>query len=213
MKNLLKYLLVMLSFTPFGGAYALQQGQEYVQVARPVSIDTGTKIEVREFFWYGCPHCYSLEPEVASWLKKKPANVTFIRTPATIGRWMVHAQAYYAFEAMGALEKLHTPFFNALHPAPPLKPPMLMDEASIAAWVGSQGLDPTKFREAFNSFGVKLKLEKARKLNEALVLESVPTFVIDGKYMTSPSRVEGADFMAVVNELAKKAAAERKGAK
>jgi protein dithiol oxidoreductase (disulfide-forming) len=97
-------LLLVLAIVPFASVQALQKGRDYVALAKPQPVETGNKIEVREFFWYGCPHCYALEPALTNWLKHKPANVEFIRTPATAPNWVLHAQAYYAFASLGATE-------------------------------------------------------------------------------------------------------------
>jgi protein dithiol oxidoreductase (disulfide-forming) len=178
-----------------------------VRLRQPIPTEaSANQIEVREFFWYGCPHCFSLEPMVEKWIKRKPANVVFVRTPATFGNWVVHAQTYYTFEAMGALGKLHGPFFTALHQ----EKRKLNDEAAIATWVGERGMDAKKFRETFQSFGVKNKLEKTKQLVNQLSaagLDGVPAFVVDGKFLAGPSAA--VDPMTTVDELVKKAAAER----
>jgi protein dithiol oxidoreductase (disulfide-forming) len=210
MKNLVVASLLALVM-PLGSALAAapvaQEGKDYIRLRQPQPVETtGNQIEVREFFWYGCPHCFSLEPLVERWLKRKPANAVFIRTPATFGQWVTHAQTFYAFEAIGALNRLHSAFFNALHK----QNRKLNDQASIAAWVGEQGLSAEKFKEAFQSFGVKMKLEKTKKMiNElsAAGLDGVPAFLVDGKYLVMTSG--NADPLAIVDELVRKAAAER----
>src|SRR5437868_988321 len=98
------FALALLALT---SAYALQPGKDYVALTPSQPVETGNKIEVREFFWYGCPHCFALEPAISEWLKHKPANVEFVRTPGTAPSWMIHAQAFYAFAALGATDKTH----------------------------------------------------------------------------------------------------------
>lgn len=184
-----------------------EEGRHYMVLPFSAPVETGDKIEVREFFWYGCPHCYVLEPALANWLKKMPANVKFVRTPGTAPRWMIHAQAYYAFEALGALEKLHGAFFKAMQD----KSAALNDEKAIADFVASQGVDRTKFSEALNSFGVRLKLEKAKQLNQDLNISSVPAMVVDGKYLTTAAMAGGEGAMlSLLDDLIGKAVKERR---
>lgn len=184
-----------------------EEGRHYMVLPFPAAVETGDKIEVREFFWYGCPHCHVLEPALANWLKKLPANAQFVRTPGTAPRWVIHGQAYYAFEALGVLEKLHGPFFKAMQD----KPAAFNDEKAITDFAVSQGVDRKKFGEAFNSFGVRLKLEKAKQLNQDLNISSVPTFVVDGKYLTTAAMAGGEEQMLkLLDELIGKAAKERK---
>ncbi len=187
-------------------AATFDEGRHYLVSPFPQPVETGDKIEVREFFWYGCIHCLKLEPELSRWLQKKPKNVEFIRTPGTSPNWIAHAQAFYAFETLGVTNKLHGAFFDALHNSGG----KLRDEASITQWVSERGVDPAKFRDAFNSFGVQLKVQKAKRLNEAFAVNSVPMLIVDGKYATSPSMAGGdAAIIEVVNFLVHKSAQER----
>jgi thiol:disulfide interchange protein DsbA len=173
----------------------------------PAQVETGDKVEVREFFWYGCPHCYVLEPALVSWKKKMPANAQFVRTPGTAPRWLVHGQAFYTFEALGALEKLHGVFFKAVQE----QPGAFNDEKAIAGFAAQHGVDRQKFSEAFNSFGVRLKLEKAKQLNQDLNVNSVPAIVVDGKYLTTVAMAGGeAQMLKLLDDLIGKAAKERK---
>jgi thiol:disulfide interchange protein DsbA len=198
----------MVLFLLPGLAHAgFEEGRHYMAVPFPAAVETGDKIEVREFFWYGCPHCYVLEPALANWLKKIPANAQFVRTPGTAPRWMIHGQAYYAFESLGVLEKAHMAFFKAVQE----KPGSFNDEKAIAGFAASQGVDGKKFGETFNSFGVRLKLEKAKQLNQDLNISSVPAIVVDGKYMTTASMAGSEDAMLkLLDHLITKAAKERK---
>lgn len=200
------WLMALFLFPALAHA-GFEEGRHYMALPFPAAVETGDKIEVREFFWYGCPHCYVLEPALANWLKKIPANAQFVRTPGTAPRWMIHGQAYYAFEAMGAMEKLHAPFFKAVQE----QPSAFNDEKAIAAFAASQGVDGKKFGEIFNSFGVRLKLEKAKQLNQDLNISSVPAMVVDGKYMTTAAMAGGEDAMLkLLDQLIGKAAKERK---
>jgi thiol:disulfide interchange protein DsbA len=187
-------------------AAGFEEGRHYTELAFPQPVETGNQIEVREFFWYGCPHCYTLEPTLERWIATKPKNVAFVRTPGTAPRWLVHAQAFYAADSLGVSAKLHSAMFKAMHEQ---KRP-LDDEASLLKFVAEQGVDAAKFKAALNSFGTKLNVEKAKRLNEAHTINSVPALVVDGKYQTSPAMAGGeAAVIKVVEHLVQKAQAAR----
>jgi len=206
MKRLGFLLLFTLFMAPLGSASALEQGREYEALSKPQPVDTGAKIEVREFFWYGCPHCYAIEGSVERWVKRLPSNVEFVRMPATVPRWLVHAQAYYTFAALNATEKTHAALFRAIHE----KNQRLDSEPALADFAKEQGIDPAKFREAWESFGVRFKLQRAKQTNAAFQISSVPTFAVDGKYVTSASMAGGeTQLFAVLDQLIQKAAGER----
>lgn len=207
MKRFIGYCLTALFLLPGLAQAGSEEGRHYMVLPFPSTVESGDKIEVREFFWYGCPHCYVLEPALEKWLKKMPANAQFVRTPGTAPRWMVHGQAYFAFESLGALGKLHNAFFKAVQ----AQPNGFNDEKAIAGFATSHGVDRKKFEEAFNSFGVRLKLEKAKQLNQDLNISSVPAFVVDGKYLTTTAMAGGEDQMLkLLDDLISKAVKERK---
>ena len=208
-------------------------GSDYIVLPTPQAVETGDKIEVREFFWYGCPHCYALEPALAAYVKKLPPQARFVRTPGAAPHWLLHAQAYYAFESLGVTERLHAPFFAAVQnppaasSAPPAekgffsnlfgsKPqsvamPSMNTEAGITAFAAEHGVDRAAFTEAFNSFGVRTRLERAKQQNLAFRVDGVPMLAVDGRYITSPSMAKGEEAMLkVVDFLIQKAAKERK---
>ncbi len=222
MKRLLLALCLWLPL-PLLAAPAYVEGRHYFELALPQPTETGAKVEVREFFWYGCPHCWSLEPELGKWLKKMPANAQFVRTPGVGGIWRIHAQTYYTFETLGVLNKLHTPFFRALQDEQhkpgfdrqqPERNP-LYNEKSIADFAASQGVDRKKFVDTFNSFGVRVKLDKARQMNTEAGISSVPMLLVDGRYLTSPTAAGGSnsEMLKVVEFLIQKVARERKPGK
>ncbi|MCR4300564.1 MAG: thiol:disulfide interchange protein DsbA/DsbL [Sulfuricaulis sp.] len=207
MKRFFGGYLMALFLLPGVAHAAFEEGRHYMSLPFPATVETGDRIEVREFFWYGCPLCYVLEPGLARWLKKMPANTQFMRTPGTAPRWMLHGQAYYAFESLGALDKLHGAFFKAVQ----AQPGAYNDEKAIAGFAASHGVDRKKFDEAFNSFGVRLKLEKAKQLNQDLNISSVPAIVVDGKYLTTVPMAGGEEQMLkLLDDLIGKAAKERK---
>jgi thiol:disulfide interchange protein DsbA len=184
-----------------------EENVHYREIPFAQPVDTADKIEVREFFWYGCPHCYHLEPALNSWLKRKPPNAQFVRTPGVAQSWLVHAQAYYAFESLGVLEKVHEPFFTAVQTD---RGGYNTPEA-IAKFAAKYGVDPKKFQDAYASFAVRLKLERAKRQNVDFGVQSVPTIAVDGRYLTSSTMAGGEEqVMKVVDFLIEKAAEERK---
>jgi thiol:disulfide interchange protein DsbA len=207
MKNHRRYLWILALFlAPLGQALALEKGRDYIALATPQPVETGAKVEVREFFWYGCPHCYALEPALANWIKNKPAYVEFVRTPATAPNWLIHAQAYYTFAALNATAKTHDALFRAIHQ----QNRRLNDEQSLAQFAAEQGIDAAKFSETFNSFGVRTNVEKAKRQNAAYQVSSVPMIAVDGKYLTSASMVGSEDaLMKALDQLVQQARRER----
>jgi thiol:disulfide interchange protein DsbA len=184
-----------------------EENVHYREIPFAQPVDTGDKIEVREFFWYGCPHCYHLEPALNSWLKRMPTNAQFVRTPGVAESWLVHAQAYYAFESLGVLAKVHEPFFSAVQ----TDRGAYNTPEAIAKFVAKHGVDPKKFQDAYASFAVRLKLERAKRQNVDFGVQSVPTIAVDGRYLTSSTMAGGEEaVMKVVDFLIEKAAKDRK---
>ena len=210
MRSLIRPALLVLLLLPFSGQAQFLEGVEYTRI-NPQPVETGSKIEVREFFWYGCSHCFALEPSLEKWLKTLPKNAQFVRTPALFNeQWAVHARAYYAFEVLGITAKMHYPLFQAIHGE---KRP-LNNADSLAAFVAEKGGDRTAFLDAYNSFGMQASLNRALQAARAYRIESVPTLIVDGKYMTNSNIAGGHDKVPkVLDFLIKKAAAERSAAK
>jgi thiol:disulfide interchange protein DsbA len=210
MRALIRLSLFALLLLPLAGRAEFLEGVEYTRVIQQ-PVETGKKIEVREFFWYGCPHCFSLEPILEKWLKTLPKNAQFVRTPAVFSeRWAVHARAYYAFDAVGITTKMHPAMFYTMHVE---KRPM-SDADSIAALVADKGGNRQAFLDAYNSFGMQASLNHATQLAHDYNINSVPTLIVDGKYMTNANIAGGYDKVPKVLEfLIKKAASERSAAK
>jgi thiol:disulfide interchange protein DsbA len=181
MRSLIRPALFALLLLPFSGQAQFLEGVEYTRVS-PQPVETGSKVEVREFFGYGCPHCYTLEPFLDKWQKTLPKNVQFVRTPAVFSEaWAVHARAYYAFEALGITAKMHYALFQALHD----EKRVLNNADSLAAFVAEKGGDRKAFLDAYNSFGMQANLSRATQAGRAFSIDSVPTLIVDGKYMTN----------------------------
>lgn len=170
-------------------------GKDYTVLSNPGKVEKPGMIEVREFFWYGCPHCYRLEPYVASWLASKPANINFVRSPAAMNPvWEQNARGYYAVELMGLTNKVHKPLFDAIHQ----KNQRLFDQKSLANFYQGYGVDSNKFNAMFKSFAVSGKIAQSKQLAQAYQLDGVPALVVNGKYV-----VKGEDqkVIQVVNYL------------
>jgi thiol:disulfide interchange protein DsbA len=179
--------------------------ENYRVLGTPGRVDKPGMIEVREFFWYGCKHCYSLEPHLVGWLKTKPADVNFVRTPAAINPvWEVGARGYYAVEMMGLAEKTHPGVFHAIH----VKGQRPFDQQSLAKLYSELGVKPAAFNSNYNSFAVNGLAAKSRKLAQDYGLEGVPAVVVNGKYVISG---DGPEVISTLNELiAKERAALKK---
>jgi thiol:disulfide interchange protein DsbA len=165
-------------------AEEFEEDIDYQVVPTKGVADPEGKVQVAEFFWYGCPHCWSLEPELEAWKAKLPEGVTFVRVPAPINeRWALHARVFYALETMGALDRLHRPLFAAIHDE--RKP--LFDRDAVAKFVAEHGVDEKGFLSTMDSFAVDAKVRQAETLTRRYGIDSVPTLVINGKYKTGPT--------------------------
>jgi protein dithiol oxidoreductase (disulfide-forming) len=181
----MKKLLLLLTFLISSLAMAEpQMGTEFVQTEQAIPGDTPGKIEVVEIFWYGCPHCYQFEPDLNAWTKTLPKDVVFKRVPGLPNQaWMPMAKTYYALEALGLVDKLHAKLFDAIHKERAFMP---NDEKAAMEWVIKQsGLDRKKVEDAFNSFSVNNKLNRAAQIFRASGATGVPTLMIDGRFITS----------------------------
>lgn len=158
--------------------YALKEGVDYQLIQAQSS---SPKIEIIEFFSYACPHCYELDPLLKEWEKKLPKDVEFHRIPAPGNpTWAALAYTFYTLEALGVLNNLHTPIFDAIH----VDKIDLTNEVQLKAWLTKQQVDYKKFTDARNSFAVQTKVNKAKQWMIAYSLSSVPTIVVDGRYVT-----------------------------
>ncbi|QIL82128.1 thiol:disulfide interchange protein DsbA/DsbL [Diaphorobacter sp. HDW4A] len=163
-------------------ARAFKEGKDFIKLKKPVATDAPAgKVEVIEFFWYSCPHCNAFEPAFEAWVKSAPANLSIHRVPVAFNASFVPQQKlYFALEAMNLLPKLHTTVFRAVHVE---RKPLNKDE-QIFEWIGQQGVDVAKFKEAYNSFNTANLLRKAAQLQESYQVEGVPSMGVGGKYYT-----------------------------
>lgn len=185
-------------------AAEIREGKEYALLPQAQPTDAKGKIEVTEFFWYGCPHCHEFEPVLNAWLKTLPADVAFRRVPADFGRWTGGAKLFYALEAIGELERIHKDLFDAIHG----ERLNFNNQAKVTDWLAKKGVDPKKFGEAYNSFAVASKVNRAQQLTGAHALGGVPAIVIGGKYVTNNVMAGGYEPLpGIMNHLIAKARA------
>ena len=186
MKRLNAFAFVLLSAV-FGllspaAVAQLRAGADYTELKAAQPIEAKGKIEVVEFFWYRCPHCYSLEPVLDPWTRKLPADVQFRRIPAVLSdAWAVDAAIFYTFEALGVLDKVHKPFFDAIH----RERLDIRNESAMTEWLKKHGIERKKFDDTYKSFGVQAKVKRAAQLSSAYQLEGVPLLAVQGKYTVS----------------------------
>lgn len=162
----------------------IEEGFDYRVMPVPQPVETKGKVEVIEFFWYGCPHCYDFEPELNAWLKRQPKDVSFRKVPVAFrDDFMPHSQLFYALEAIGKSDALNDKVMYAMHK----ENKRLLNENEIADWVASQGVDRNTFLAAYRSFAVISKARAARQMADVYRIDGVPTIVMQGRYVTSPS--------------------------
>jgi thiol:disulfide interchange protein DsbA len=210
MKKLAKHSLLALSLA-MAATFNLAQaatttGYELVTPAQPTR--DVNKVEVIEFFWYGCPHCFDFEPTLAKWVKTLPSNVIFIRQPAVFSDlWSKHAKAYYTAEALGVVDKVHQDFFDAIQ----IKKEHLETEEQLGKFFAAHGVSESDFKAAYSSFLVDTKVRQAAQLAAKYGISGVPAIVINGKYKTSgPVAGSHEKMIEVMNTLIKQESAPKK---
>jgi thiol:disulfide interchange protein DsbA len=160
------------------------EGRQYVRLTQPVP--TGAepgKIEVIEFFWYGCPHCNAFEPALEAWVRQLPADVAFRRVPVAFSAqpFVAHQRIFYALDSLGLVAAMHRKVFYAIH-----NDRLRLDQpAEISAFVARNGVDPVKFMEAYDSFGTQARLRQANQLVSGYKIDGVPALGIHGRFYTS----------------------------
>jgi thiol:disulfide interchange protein DsbA len=217
------YLAALLVLLAAGNAIAQQQlavGRDYTLIKPPQPTDSGKKIEVLEFFWYGCIHCYHLEPPLKAWLKRKPADVEFRYVPAIFdpASWGPLARAFYALDAMGLGGKYHDDIFIAIHRDN--QRALVTDPRVLADWLAGKGVDKQKFLDTYNSFAVNTRTKRSEDMTRGYDVPGTPAIAVDGKYITGPSMTLNPDnsvnydrFFQVVDQLIAMARKARAGQK
>ncbi len=194
-------VLALALVTQFSQA-AVDGGAKYQTIANPQPTSDADTIEVLELFWYGCPHCYQVEPEIEAWLESKPDDVTFVRMPAILGpSWELGARAFYTAELLGVTDKIHKPLFERLHK----QKKQLRNASDIRAFFVEQGVSAEDFDKTFGSFAVITKTNRARQARDMYGISGVPTLVVNGKYRTTASMAGGnRQMLEVVDVLVEK---------
>ncbi|HMV05307.1 MAG TPA: thiol:disulfide interchange protein DsbA/DsbL [Accumulibacter sp.] len=203
-------VVVLAMLRPAGAELVV--GRDYVPIVPPQATDNPGKLEVIEFFSYGCPHCAEFHPTVSKWAAALPNDVVFRRVPISFNRppWAGLARLFYALEATGDLARLDSAVFRALHEAGS----RLYDEKSIVAWVSAQGVDSKKFTDAYNSFGVISKAKRADQMAEGHRIPGVPAMAVDGKYLVTGKEAKGhAEIIALTDQVIGKVRQERASGK
>ncbi|OUX23945.1 MAG: hypothetical protein CBE16_13710 [Rhodospirillaceae bacterium TMED256] len=177
-------LVTLVSFgsASFGQIERFVAGTHYQEIANPVNTNDSSKVEVIEAFWYGCSHCFRFEPLIADWEDNTPDYVDFVRFPALWnGLMKVHAQVYYAAEALDSLDVLHEQIFNAIN----VERNMLQNEDQIGELFEQHGVSQSDFESAFNSFSVRTKVNQAEKRMTDYGIRSTPNMIVNGKYLVA----------------------------
>lgn len=185
-KRTLQLLVVLalmpLAMTSYGQIERYVAGTHYTELQNPVNTNDASKVEVLEVFWYGCSHCFRFEPLINDYKANKPDYVDFDLFPAMWnGLMKIHAQVYYAAEALGAVDALHEPIFNAIN----LQGNRLQNERQIGDLFVEHGIPREEFEQAFNSFAVRTKVNQAESRMSDYQIRSTPNMVVNGKYLVT----------------------------
>lgn len=211
LKNWIKTVVLAASLMSTSAAFALTEGKEFKALSKPMPVAAAGKQEVIEFFWYGCPACFGVEPTIEAWAAKLPKDVNFRRVHVMWdGRNDMegHAKIFLALQTMGLDGKQQKAVMKAIQ----TDRIELRDEAKLLDWVKKQGIDVAKFKAAYNSFSTNVQLKNLAKMTQDYQIEGVPTFIVNGKWVTSPSMVgaNDANFTKVLDELIAKGRAAPK---
>ena len=160
------------------------EGKDYDKLKTPINLPRTGKVEVIEFFWYGCPHCFAFESTIEPWIAKLPADVHFTRVHVQFNaRQEIHQRIYYTWDALGLLGQMHAKTFARFH----VERKPIDSEDDMLAFAQENGLDVAKVKQAWESFGVRTKMGQAKELSESYDVDGVPMIGIHGRYTTSPS--------------------------
>jgi len=186
-------------------AFAQSAKTGYALIDPPLPTKNTTTVEVLEFFWFGCPHCYAFEPALNDWAANKPDYVSFVReAPPLNPSWEGHSRAFYAAEALGVTEKFFEPMFHAIHQ----EKRALRDPKRIAKFAAEQGIDEAKFLKTMKSFSVDSGLRRGASLANKAGITGVPSIIINGRYRTGSSLAGG--HQGMINVINKMVAEEHK---
>ena len=176
---------IVLTLVFSGFTMAADSSQKYVQISNQKQTESD-KVVIYEFFWYGCPHCYSLEPTINDIESNLDKDTILIKVPVALrDSWELHAKAYYALQQMKLDDNLHEKVFAEIH----VNSNRLDTKEKLTNFIREEGYDADKFLKILDSFGTEIRIKKASRLANQYQIKSVPTLVINGKYKTSGSHV------------------------
>ena len=203
----IKQILVILALLFSTQVFAEPQaGKDYTLLNPAQPTHSGNKIEVLEFFFYGCSHCFKLHPLLSAWEKKIPKDVELTFVPAIFNpSWETMARTFYALDALGQRAQLHDDLFNAWN----VSNMDLTEEAKATDFVAQHGVDRKKFSDAYNSFSMQSKVTRAKQMGQSYGIRGTPTLIVDGKYLITG--LQPAATMEVLNTLIDKARKEHAG--
>ena len=196
MKNLL--ILFFVAITSFSVvSFSAESSQKYVQISNQKQTESD-KIIIYEFFWYGCPHCYNIEPTINQIEDNLKKDTILIKVPVALrNTWEIHAKAYYTLQQMKLDDDLHEKIFSEIH----VNANRLDTEEKLINFLNDEGHDAEKFSKILNSFGTEIRVKKASRLANQYQITSVPTLIINGKYRTSGSYVSSYEELYDVVQL------------
>lgn len=186
----MKWVFALIAALGFQSAMADNwvAGQHYFELDNPVRTNDASKVEVTELFWYGCPHCFRLEPAVEAWKGTISEDVDFQQVPVVFGRsWEPHARAYWVAAATGVLEQTHQPFFNAIH----LDGKRMVREGELKAFFAPYGVTEEQFDQNYRGFATESRLKQTEARVNAYGITGVPAFIVNGKYRVNESSAGG----------------------
>ena len=190
------------------------EGKDYTALNPPQSVEATGKVDVTEFFWYRCPHCYNLEPLLQDWVKKLPRDMQFRRVPAIFNEeWALDARVFFTLEATGDLARVHRGLFDAIHQqgGTSLKGDTYMKW--VAEWLGKNGVDLAKYDAALRSFSVETNLKRAMQMTRAYKIDGVPAIAVQGRWVVNASMVGDRQAMLNVTDYLAGEARKRLAAK
>ncbi len=188
LKPLLRWLLPLLLIPALTHAADFEEGRNYSRIVPAQPTESQGKIEVVELFWYGCPHCYRFQPYLERWVKQLPADVEYRRMPAILAdHWTIHANAYYAAEALGVLDKIHKPLFDAMH----AQKRRLDTEERLMEFFAEHGVSNDDFKKTFHSFSVEAKVRRAKEMSRRYETKATPSVAINGRYILDSGQADG----------------------
>ena len=156
-------------------------GKNYTVIDKPVETSTGTKVEVRELFWYFCPHCFSVHPLLDNWLQTMDPSAQLVLQPAVFPGWEYGASFYYVLEELGEVNRLHGPLFDAIH----VQKLNFKTQQDFVTWLTLNGIDEVRANKVYESFAVKVAVNKAKANTYKYRITGVPAFIVNGKYIVN----------------------------